>query len=54
MLFDWEGRSLAEIPLKVSCRSFEFDLAGKWLYLLDPDTESLYRMDVSSLAIPGF
>ncbi len=53
MLFDWEGRPLAEIPLKVSCRSFEFDLAGKWLYLLDPDTESLYRMDVSSLAIPG-
>jgi len=50
-IFDWAGKPLAEIKLPVQTLCFEVDAAEKDLYIVDYETERIFRYNIGSICL---
>lgn len=44
--FDYDGNPIADILIDRQATGFDFDFAGRRLYVLDLDTESMWRYEL--------
>ena len=49
LLFDWEGRPLAELKLTRFVNSFDIDMVNKTLYVFDVYNDKMFAYDLSEV-----
>lgn len=49
LFFDWKGKPSAEIKLPVQTLCFEIDVTEQDLYIVDYETEHIFRYDIDSI-----
>jgi len=49
LLFDWEGRPLAELKLTRFVNSFDIDMVNKTLYVFDVYNDKMFAYDLSAV-----